>query len=50
MTEDAKTGNHPVIRETFEVADTDGDTVGVIADPHNEEAWIESDLVQGIVP
>jgi len=50
MTGNATGDDLPVIRETYEVCDADGGSVAVIADPDNEEAWIESDIVQGVVP
>lgn len=50
MTAETASAAGPVIRETYEVYDGDDGPVAVIADPNNEAAWIESDLVQGVVP
>lgn len=50
MTGETKSDDRPLIRETYEVCDADGGPVAVIADPYNEDAWVESDIVQGVVP
>lgn len=50
MTGETAGADRPLIRETFDVHDTDDGTVAVIADPYNEAAWVESDVVRGVVP
>lgn len=36
-------GEDPV-RDTYEEYDLEGTSVAMIADPHNEHAWIQSDV------
>jgi len=38
------------IRETYEEFDLGDTTVAMISDPHADNAWIQSDTVQQIVP
>ncbi len=38
------------IRETYEEFDLGDTTVAMIADPHVDNAWIQSDVVEQIVP
>lgn len=38
------------VRETYEEYDLGGTTVAMIADPVNEHAWIQSDVIQRVEP
>jgi len=35
---------HPRVRATYEEYDLDDTRVGMIADPENEHAWVQSDV------
>jgi len=36
------------VRDTYEEYDLDGTRVAMIADPHDEHAWIQSDLTVAV--
>lgn len=38
------------IRETYEEFDLGDTTVAMISDPHVDDAWVQSDVVQQITP
>lgn len=43
-------GGEPEIRETYEQYEVGDSVVGMIADPENEYAWIQSDVTMPIKP
>lgn len=49
MSELASSADTPVIRATYEEYDLDGTRVGVIADPENGHAWIQSTVSVEVV-
>lgn len=50
MTTRSKQPDLPEIRATYEEFDLDGATVAMIADPENDGAWLQSNVVRDVLP